>query len=61
MVLCFSYFKTKITLFKTEKPDHANHGIGLQSVRYYVEKNNGLIDFFEENGFFGVHIIVNLS
>ena len=47
--------------FKTEKPDHANHGIGLQSVRYYVEKNNGLIDFFEENGFFGVHIIVNLS
>lgn len=47
--------------FKTEKSDHKNHGIGLQSVRYYVEKNNGLIDFFEENGFFGVHIIVNLS
>lgn len=47
--------------FKTEKSDHKNHGIGLQSVRYYVEKNNGLIDFFEENGYFGVHIIISLS
>lgn len=39
--------------YKTEKSDHKNHGIGLQSVRYYIEKNNGLIDFFEGTVFSG--------
>ena len=46
--------------FTTKKSDSRTHGIGLQSVQYYVEKNNGLISFFEEDGYFGVHIILNI-
>lgn len=47
--------------FKTKKSDSNIHGIGLQSVQYYVEKNNGLISFFEEDEYFGVHIIMRLG
>ncbi|MCR5546366.1 MAG: hypothetical protein K6F30_07830 [Lachnospiraceae bacterium] len=35
--------------------------MGLQSVKYYIEQNNGLIDFFEENNCFGAHIIIPLT
>ena len=44
----------------TKKSDSSIHGIGLQSVQYYVEKNRGLVSFFEEDGYFGVHIIITI-
>lgn len=40
----------------TTKPCSESHGIGLKSVKRLLEKRNGLIDIFEENGKFCVHI-----
>ena len=43
----------------TSKRDHHRHGYGVQSIRRIVEKHNGLIEFYEDEGFFCVHIALN--
>lgn len=42
---------------KTSKSNPHIHGIGLKSIRSIINKHNGLIDIFEENHFFCLHII----
>ncbi len=41
---------------ETTKPDKASHGLGHQIVVSTVEKYGGIVDFFEEDGMFGVQI-----
>jgi sensor histidine kinase regulating citrate/malate metabolism len=40
------------------KKDSKPHGIGLKNVRKIVESQDGLLDFFEENEMFCVHIYI---
>ena len=40
----------------TTKEKDGVHGIGLKNVKRIVSSQEGLIDFFEENGNFCVHI-----
>lgn len=42
---------------KTNKSDSQIHGIGLKSIRSILNKKNGMIDVYEENNLFCVHII----
>ena len=43
---------------ETTKNDKYIHGIGLRSVHNIVEKYDGLIDFFEEDNYFGCHVML---
>ena len=38
--------------FKTSKPDVKSHGYGIKSVREVIARNSGMIDFYENNGYF---------
>lgn len=46
---------------KTSKSNPQIHGIGLKSIRSIVNKHNGLMDIFEENHFFCLHIIYPIA
>lgn len=43
----------------TTKPDKELHGIGIKSIREIVKKYDGMIQFFEENGEFCCHIMLD--
>ncbi len=44
---------------ETTKSNKELHGMGINSVRNVVKKYNGMIDFFEENGEFCCHILLD--
>jgi len=37
---------------KTSKSDKINHGLGIESINNTVSKNNGAIEFYEQDGWF---------
>ncbi|MDD6485169.1 MAG: GHKL domain-containing protein [Clostridiales bacterium] len=41
---------------ETTKPDKDHHGYGIKNIRSIVKKHNGVINLFEEDGYFGFHI-----
>lgn len=43
---------------ETSKSDKTLHGIGIKTIKALVEKYNGMIQFFEENGEFCCHIML---
>lgn len=43
---------------KTSKHDKKGHGIGIDSVKELVRRENGTIAFFEENGNFVAHVMI---
>ena len=45
----------------TSKNDKALHGIGIKSIKNIVNKNNGMIQFYEEENQFCCHIMVALN
>ena len=45
----------------TTKQEKELHGYGVKSMRRITEEANGLIDFYEEDGFFCVHIALPIS
>lgn len=55
-----TYDKSEISL-ETKKSDKRLHGFGLKSVKGFTEKNNGFVNFYEENGEFcaNMWIMVN--
>lgn len=42
----------------SDKPCQKEHGLGLKSVRMITEKHNGMMEIYEEQGMFCVHIIL---
>lgn len=42
----------------TSKADKANHGYGLKSVKEIMERTKGDISFYEEDGLFVVHLMI---
>jgi len=52
-----SVLKTNEDL-QTSKVDKVLHGIGIKSVKALVEKYDGMIDFFENNGEFCCHVML---
>lgn len=46
---------------ETTKSDKDIHGIGIKSIKSVVKKYDGMIDFFEENGEFCCHIMLNIE
>lgn len=48
-------------LLKTSKPDTKLHGFGIQSVTETVERNDGMMDFYEEDCWFVADIMVKLK
>ena len=48
------------SLLKTTKKSPELHGLGHQIVETTVKKYRGWVDYFEENGMFGVQIILPL-
>jgi len=40
---------------RSSKADKANHGFGIKSIKSIVEKYNGMIEFYEDDGMFCVH------
>lgn len=45
----------------TSKNDKALHGIGIKSIKNIVNKNNGMIQFYEEENQFCCHIMMALN
>lgn len=45
----------------TTKQDHTNHGIGIKSIRNIAERYDGIIDFYEEGGFFCCNVSLKSS
>lgn len=43
---------------KTTKKDSAIHGFGIRNIRNIVEEYGGMMNFFEEDGFFGCDILI---
>ncbi|MBQ3183754.1 MAG: GHKL domain-containing protein [Clostridia bacterium] len=43
----------------TTKRDHHIHGYGVQSIRRIVAKHGGMVEFYEEDGMFCVHVALN--
>ncbi len=43
----------------TTKNDRRRHGYGIQSIRRIVSKHGGMVEFYEEDGMFCVHIALN--
>ncbi|MBQ4561542.1 MAG: GHKL domain-containing protein [Clostridia bacterium] len=43
----------------TTKRDHHRHGYGVQSIRRIVAKHGGMVEFYEEDGMFCVHVALN--
>ncbi|MBE6573234.1 MAG: GHKL domain-containing protein [Ruminococcaceae bacterium] len=46
---------------KSSKKDTLNHGFGIKSIKNTVEKYNGMIEFYEDNGMFCVHCALPLQ
>jgi len=46
---------------KSSKKDTLNHGFGIKSIKNIVEKYNGMIEFYEDNGMFCVHCALPLQ
>ena len=44
--------------FFTDKADMSLHGIGMKSIEDTVEKYNGYVEKYEEDGMFCVHIMI---
>ncbi len=55
-----TYDKSGIDL-KTKKSDKHLHGFGHISVKDFVEKNNGIVNFYEENGEFCANMWVAVN
>ena len=45
----------------TSKADKANHGYGLKSVKEIMERTKGDISFYEEDGLFVVHLMIQVK
>lgn len=43
---------------KTTKTDSRNHGLGMISITEAVDRNNGAMDIYEQDGWFVVHVIM---
>lgn len=43
---------------KTSREDSIGHGYGCRIIREIVEKYNGMVDFFEADGMFGVQLVL---
>lgn len=54
-----SVLKDNPKLHTTKKENRHRHGYGIKSIRRIVAKYNGMIEFYEEDGFFCVHIALN--
>ena len=48
---------TRDNFLKTSKQDKENHGYGVKSIRYTVEKYNGTLNIDRKDGWFGIHIL----
>lgn len=46
---------------KTTKKDTQYHGLGTKSIFIIAEKYGGMTDFYEKNGFFVAHVMLNKS
>lgn len=44
---------------KTSKSDQAIHGFGLKNVRSIVEQYKGILDIYEEDNLFSIHILIS--
>ena len=42
----------------TTKQEKAIHGLGVLQVKEIVDKNGGMYDFYEEDGYFCVNIFI---
>lgn len=54
-----SVLKDNPKLHTTKKENRHRHGYGVKSIRRIVANHNGMIEFYEEDGFFCVHIALN--
>ena len=45
----------------TTKPDKSLHGYGIKSMKKAVESANGMIEFYEEDGYFICHAAIPLG
>ncbi len=52
-----SVLKNNKTL-QTTKSDKAVHGFGTKNIQKIVDKHNGIVNYFEENGYFGCQILI---
>ena len=43
---------------ETTKKDKEHHGYGTKNIKRIVTNRDGIINYFEENGYFGCHIII---
>ncbi|MGN1202905.1 MAG: sensor histidine kinase [Eubacterium sp.] len=61
-VLATNSIKTSVlennTVLETTKSDKSLHGIGIKTIKALVEKYDGMIQFYEENGEFCCHIML---
>lgn len=55
-----TYDKSGINL-ETKKPDKQLHGFGHRSVKEFAEKNNGFVNFYEEDGDFCANMWITVS
>lgn len=46
---------------KSHKTDQRNHGIGMLNTKETIEKNHGRFEWFQEDGFFCVNIVLPLK
>ena len=46
---------------RSNKSDKKNHGIGMGNVKKAVERNKGKFEWYQENGYFGVSIILPIK
>lgn len=65
MIRCENYFEGELELDGdlpvTTKPDSLNHGYGLKSIRYSVEKYGGVVNVGQLDGWFELKILIPLS
>lgn len=46
---------------KTSKLDKINHGLGIESINNTVSKNNGAIEFYEQDGWFVSDVLMPID
>lgn len=52
-----SVLKNNKTL-QTTKSDKTVHGFGTKNIQKIVDEHNGIVNYFEENGYFGCQILI---
>ncbi|MBQ7933163.1 MAG: GHKL domain-containing protein, partial [Clostridia bacterium] len=52
---------TKNRQLKTTKKDTASHGFGHVIIERIVQDYDGMVDYFEEDGMFGVQVILPVN